>query len=262
MQRFKTHPAIAPLLENGRRLSYGARALNEGGYQSIPELIFPGGLLLGCAAGFLNVPKIKGSHTAMKSGMLAAESVIQALTENNSLASSYPERLKNSWVMKELYEARNFRPGFKYGLWIGTLLAGLELKCLGGKAPWTQHHKTTDRAETHPATNCKKIHYPTPDGKISFDRMSSVYLANTRHDENQPIHLTLKDPKKFSECLTIYDAPEQRYCPAGVYEVVQDRLHINAANCVHCKTCDIKDPINNITWTVPEGGSGPNYSNM
>jgi electron-transferring-flavoprotein dehydrogenase len=264
MQRFKTHPTIAPLFENAKRISYGARALNEGGYQSIPELVFAGGLLLGDAAGFLNVPKIKGAHNAMKSGMIAAEAVAKALSENRALdvLQDYPLALKNAWVYKELHTARNFRPWFKHGLTIGTLMGGLELKLLQGKALWTLHHTTTDRAETLIAKQCKPINYPKPDGKISFDRMSSVYLANMRHDENQPIHLKLKDPALFKICLEKYDAPEQRYCPAGVYEVSNGQLQINAANCVHCKTCDIKDPTDNIVWTVPEGGSGPNYGEM
>ena len=263
MQRFKTHPAIAPLFVNGKRLAYGARALNEGGYQSIPELVFPGGMFIGCSAGFLNVPKIKGSHTAMKSGMVAAESVARALAHPEEIPTlyEYPEALAKSWVMEELKLARNFRPWFRHGLTMGTLMGGIELKVFGGDAPWTLHHKTTDRKETLPARLCNRIDYPKPDGVLTFDRMSSVYLANTRHDENQPIHLTLKNPSKFAEDLAIYDAPEQRYCQAGVYEVVNQQLQINAANCVHCKTCDIKDPQHNIVWTSPEGGSGPNYPN-
>jgi electron-transferring-flavoprotein dehydrogenase len=264
MQRFKTHPDIAPLFENAQRMGYGARALNEGGYQSIPELVFPGGLLLGDAAGFLNVPKIKGSHNAMKSGMLAAESVAAALKENRvgEILENYPAALRASWVYQELHTARNFRPWFKYGLKIGTLMSGLELKLFRGKTPWTLHHTITDRQETLPASQCSPIHYPKPDGKISFDRMSSVYLANTHHEENQPIHLKLKKPAEFKVCLEKYAAPEQRYCPAGVYEVINNNLQINAANCVHCKTCDIKDPTNNIAWTLPEGGAGPNYQEM
>jgi electron-transferring-flavoprotein dehydrogenase len=263
MQRFKTHPDIAPLFENAKRVGYGARSLNEGGFQAIPQLIFPGGLLMGCAAGFLNVAKIKGSHTAMKSGMIAAESVVKALETNNAVATDYPVALKKSWVYKELYQSRNFRPWFKYGLKIGTLMAGIELKLFRGKTFWTLHHRGKDSAALLPTKQCQPIHYEKPDGKISFDRSSSVYLANIKHDEDQPIHLKLNDPNQFVNSLEHYAAPEQRYCPAGVYEVIhQNQLQINAANCLHCKACDIKDPIGNIVWTVPEGGSGPNYQDM
>lgn len=261
-QRFKTHPHIRKLLEGGRRIAYGARALNEGGYQSIPKLTFPGGALIGCSAGFLNVPKIKGIHTAMKSGMLAAESIIEGL-------ENYTTKIQGSWVGKELYQARNIRPAFRYGLWVGLLYAAVDSFLLRGKAPWTFHHKKPDHQCTVLAIGCKKIDYPLPDGKVSFDITSSVYLANTRHEEDQPVHLLLKDaatPVRIN--LSEYDAPEQRYCPAGVYEIVYKgeektpSLQINAANCVHCKTCDIKDPTQNIVWTTPEGGSGPNYSGM
>lgn len=271
MQRFKTHPAIRQLLEGGQRISYGARALNEGGYQAIPKLTFPGGLLIGCSAGFLNVLKIKGSHNAMKSGMLAAEAVAEALktgSNGHDELHHYPELIKNSWIHEELYQARNFRPWFKFGLKIGTFLGGLELKLFKGKTPWTLHHHQEDRACTKTIKEEKIINYPKPDGVISFDRMSSVFLANIYHQEDQPIHLRLKDSAKaIEECYKNYDSPEQRYCPAGVYEIVKDeqnqpRLQINGANCVHCKTCDIKDPTDNIVWTPPEGGSGPNYSNM
>lgn len=257
-QRFKTHPAVRMLLEGGKRIAYGARALNEGGYQSIPQLEFPGGMLIGCSAGFLNVPRIKGSHTAMKSGMLAAEAIIAG--------TSYRDSLYNSWVGDELYQARNIRPAFRYGLWIGLLYAALDTFLLRGKAPWTfRHHK--DNECLKPAKDCQKIDYPKPDGVLSFDLLSSVYLANTRHEEDQPVHLTLKDasvPTRIN--LPEYGAPEQRYCPAGVYEIVYEgeapHLQINSANCVHCKTCDIKDPTQNIVWVPPEGGSGPNYPGM
>ncbi|MEM7171589.1 MAG: electron transfer flavoprotein-ubiquinone oxidoreductase [Pseudomonadota bacterium] len=273
MQRFKTHPAIRPMLEGGKRLAYGARALNEGGLQSIPKLIFPGGVLIGCTAGFLNVPKIKGSHNAMKSGMLAAEAVFEALTsgdEGYGLLEAYPEKFKSSWVYEELHKARNFRPAFsKWGLYGALAYGGLDLKLFGGKAPWTFHHKHADHTCLKPAADMPKIEYPKPDGEITFDRNSSVFLSNTNHEEDQPVHLTLKDaeiPIKYN--LAIFDAPEQRFCPAGVYEIVKDddgtnpRLQINAQNCVHCKTCDIKDPNQNINWITPEGGGGPNYPNM
>ncbi len=271
MQRFKMHPHIRPLFEGARRIAYGARALNEGGLQSIPKLVFPGGALIGCAAGFLNVPKIKGSHTAMKSGMLAAEAVYQALESNpagGQILESYPQALRKSWVYEELFVARNFRPFFRFGLWLGTLLGGIELKLFRGKTPWTLQYKHRDRDCTRKAANSQKIAYPRPDGKVSFDRMSSVYLANIRYDENQPVHLKILDSAQYmAVSYQEFDAPEQRYCPAGVYEIVQNsegipRLQINAANCVHCKTCDIKNPGDDILWTVPEGGSGPNYPNM
>jgi electron-transferring-flavoprotein dehydrogenase len=269
-QRFKTHPAIRPTFEGGRRIAYGARALNEGGFQSIPKLIFPGGLMVGDSAGFLNVPKIKCSHTAMKSGMVAAESVFAALGAEPHPVEvlAYPELLKASWLWDELKRVRNIRPGFRFGLWGGLANAALETYILRGRAPWTMHHhhdyESLRRAKDSPA-----IAYPKPDGKVSFDRLSSVFLSGTNHEENQPAHLTLKDPSvPIAVNLAVYDAPEQRYCPAGVYEIVRDeaganpRLQINAQNCVHCKTCDIKDPTQNIVWVVPEGGGGPNYPNM
>ncbi|MBS0349596.1 MAG: electron transfer flavoprotein-ubiquinone oxidoreductase [Proteobacteria bacterium] len=271
MQRFKLHPDIKPLFEGARRIGYGARALNEGGWQSIPELIFPGGALIGCAAGFLNVAKIKGSHNAMKSGMLAAEAIhhsLQQHPEGTTTLTAYPEMLKKSWIYQELYQARNFRPFFRYGLWLGTLLSGIELSLLKGKTPWTLRNYQHDRNCLKKANISQKITYPAPDGQITFDRMSSVYLANIQYSEDQPIHLQLQDPQKaLSISYHEYDSPEQRYCPAGVYEIIQDsqghaHLQINAANCVHCKTCDIKDPANNIVWQVPEGGSGPNYGDM
>jgi len=272
-QRFKTHPAIRPMLEGGKRVSYGARALNEGGFQSIPKLTVPGGLLVGCAAGFLNVPKIKGSHNAMKSGMLAAESVAEALAQGDAGQGElhgYPEKLRGSWVYEELRRARNFRPAAaRFGMTLGTVYAGLDLKVFGGKLPWTLHHKHADHETLKPAAEMPEIAYPKPDGVVSFDRNSSVYLANVAHEEDQPAHLTLKDssvPVAYN--LAYFDAPEQRYCPAGVYEIVRDedggnpRLQINFTNCVHCKTCDIKDPRQNINWVTPEGGGGPNYPNM
>lgn len=274
-QRFKMHPAIAEMLEGGKRISYGARALNEGGLQSVPDLAFPGGALIGCSAGFLNVAKIKGSHNAMKTGMLAAESAFTAVTESSdettpAVLESYPEAYKKSWVYEELYASRNFRPSFsKFGLWGSMLYAGIDLKVFGGKLPWTFHHKHHDHECLKPAADMPKIEYPKPDGKISFDRLSSVFISGTNHEEDQPCHLTLKDASvPINHNLAIYDAPEQRFCPAGVYEIVRDddgnnpQLQINAQNCVHCKTCDIKDPTQNINWVTPEGAGGPNYPNM
>ncbi len=272
-QRFKTHPAIRPMLEGGKRIAYGARALNEGGLQSIPKLIFPGGALIGCSAGFLNVPKIKGSHAAMKSGMLAAESVFEKLQggdEGYGLLDSYPEKFEASWLHEELYKARNFRPAFsKWGLFGSMLYGGLDLKLLGGRAPWTFKHGHRDHEALKPAAEMPKINYPKPDGVVSFDKLSSVFLSGTNHEEDQPVHLTLRDAAvPVAHNLALYDAPEQRYCPAGVYEIVRNedgtdpRLQINAQNCVHCKTCDIKDPTQNINWVTPEGGGGPNYPNM
>lgn len=265
-QRFKHHPKIASLLEGGRRVSYGARALNEGGLQSIPKLTFPGGAIVGCAAGFLNVPKIKGNHTAMKSGMLAAEAVYDAIATGENEPTSYPEKLKKSWVYKELYLARNIRPSFRFGLWGALYYSALDTYVLRGRAPWTMHHHP-DHRQLKPKNKCKKIEYPQPDGCLSFDKMSSVFISNTNHEEDQPCHLTLKDLSiPIDINLENYDAPEQRYCPAGVYEIVEadgkPQLQINAQNCVHCKTCDIKDPTQNIVWVTPEGGGGPNYSNM
>ena len=269
-QRFKTHPSVRSVFEGGRRVSYGARALNEGGFQSIPELTFPGGCLVGCTAGFLNVPKIKGTHTAMKSGMLAAEAVFDLLTDDKagSEPSSYGEKIKTSWLWSELYKVRNIRPAFAKGLWMGMGYAALDTYLLRGKAPWTFHHHA-DHTCLKPAAEAPKIDYPKPDNIVSFDRNSSVYLSGTNHEENQPVHLTLKDNAvPIDHNLAIYDSPEQRYCPAGVYEIVRNedgsepRLQINAQNCVHCKTCDIKDPTQNIRWVTPEGGGGPNYPNM
>jgi electron-transferring-flavoprotein dehydrogenase len=265
-QRFKTHPAIRGFFEGGRRISYGARALNEGGFQSIPELDFPGGALIGCAAGFVNVPKIKGSHTAMKSGMVAAEAVFARLAGN--AGSKVREALQRSWVWDELYRVRNIRPSFRLGLLGGLAYSALDTYVLRGRAPWTMHHHP-DHTQLTPAAAAPRIEYPRPDGKISFDRLSSVFISNTNHEEDQPPHLKLRDPTKAIRVnYRLYDSPEQRYCPAGVYEIVEEagtgekRLQINAQNCVHCKTCDIKDPEQNIDWVVPEGGGGPNYPNM
>jgi electron-transferring-flavoprotein dehydrogenase len=268
-QRFKTHPAIRPIFEGGRRIAYGARAISEGGFQSIPRLTFPGGLLVGDTAGFLNVPKIKGSHTAMKSGMVAAEAVAALLAEGSgNEAHVYLRELKKSWPWDELYTMRNIRPAFHKGLWAGIAYAALDTYLFRGKAPWTfRNHSDHDRLKK--ASACLPIAYPRPDGIVSFDKLSSVFLSNTNHEENQPTHLKLKDPSVPAAVnLVLYDAPEQRYCPAGVYEIVRDddggqpRLQINAQNCIDCKTCDIKDPTQNITWVVPEGGGGPNYPNM
>ncbi len=269
-QRYKSHPEIKPLFEGARRIAYGARAINEGGFQSVPKLVFPGGALIGCSAGFLNMPKIKGSHTAMKSGMLAAECAFSSLKEGSTGGdelNAYPEAYRKSWIYKELKIARNVRPAFRWGLVAATLYTGIDL-WLRGKLPWTMHHHE-DHKSLKPASKCKPIEYPKPDGVITFDRLSSVFLSNTNHEEDQPVHLTLKDTSVPIEVnLELYDAPEQRYCPAQVYEILRDedgsnpRLQINAQNCVHCKTCDIKDPTQNINWVVPEGGGGPNYPNM
>jgi len=270
-QRYKHHPQVAQFLEGGRRVAYGARAIVTGGVQALPKLVFPGGALIGDDAGFLNVPKIKGSHAAIKTGMLGAEAAFAALGENRSHDElvAYPKAYESSWLHDELWRARNFKPWMNKGLLIGTLMAGMDQKLFGGKAPWTLHAHKTDAQKTKPAAQCKRIDYPKPDNKLSFDRLSSVFLSSTNHEENQPVHLTLKDPKvPIATNLAIYDAPEQRYCPAGVYEIVREgdgsnpRLQINAQNCVHCKTCDIKDPTQNIVWVNPEGGGGPNYPNM
>ncbi len=264
-QRFKTHPSIRGVFEGGRRIAYGARALNEGGFQSIPALSFPGGLLIGDAAGFLNVPKIKGSHTAMKSGMVAAETVFKRLA--GDVHADYRGALAESWVWPELYAARNIRPAFRRGLWAGLIYAGIDTYLLRGRAPWT-FRQQADFEHLDRASRARPIAYPKPDGKISFDRLSSVFLSGVAHEENQPAHLRLKNPDAaIAVNYALYAAPETRYCPAGVYEILtgqtgQPRLQINAANCIHCKSCDIKDPTQNIDWTVPEGGGGPNYPNM
>ncbi|AHE53942.1 electron transfer flavoprotein-ubiquinone oxidoreductase [Sphingomonas sanxanigenens] len=271
-QRWKTHPAIRAILEGGKRVSYGARAINEGGWQSVPRLVFPGGALIGCSAGFVNVPRIKGSHTAMKSGMLAAEAAFDAIAAERAAdeLTAYPETLNASWIATELKMVRNVEPAVsKFGGTVGTLVAGTDMwmRYLKIGLPFTFRHKP-DHEKLWQANQCPKIDYPKPDGVFSFDRLSSVFLSNTNHEEDQPVHLTLKDPDiPIQHNLPLYDEPAQRYCPAGVYEVVgleegNPRFQINAQNCVHCKTCDIKDPTQNINWVVPEGGGGPNYPNM
>ncbi len=270
MQRFKLHPAIRPLFEGGRRIGYGARALVEGGFQSLPKLVFPGGALIGDCAGFLIVPKIKGTHTAMKSAMIAAECAFEALKAgaDRPVLESYPERLRQSWLWDELYRARNIRPSFRWGLWPAMAYSAIDTYLFRGRAPWTLRHHGPDHATLKKASEAPKIAYPKPDGRITFDRLSSVFLANVYHEEDQPCHLRLKDPEIPVEVnLKLYDGPEQLYCPANVYEFVDDgtggkRLQINFANCVHCKTCDIKDPMQNIDWVTPEGGGGPNYVDM
>ncbi|PUA27221.1 MAG: electron transfer flavoprotein-ubiquinone oxidoreductase [Cellvibrio sp. 79] len=271
-QRFKTHPAIKPLLENAQRLSYGARTINEGGLQSLPELIFPGGALIGCTAGFVNVPRIKGSHNAMKSGMLAAEAIFESLAKENAdpLLKSYPEKLHNSWIWKDLHAVRNAKPALSaWGNVAGMVYAGVDMwmHSLGINLPWTLKHKKADHETLIPLNQAKPINYPAPDRKISFDRLSSIYLSKIQHEENQPVHLRLtSEDIPITHNLAIYGAPEQRYCPAGVYEIIEkdhkNCLQINAANCIHCKACDIKDPTQNITWVPPEGGSGPYYEAM
>jgi electron-transferring-flavoprotein dehydrogenase len=269
-QRYKTHPEIRKFLEGGKRLAYGARAIAAGGLQSQPKLVFPGGALIGDDAGFLNAARIKGSHAAIKSGMLAAEAAFDALAAERSRdeLSAFPEAFRQSWLYEELHQTRNFKPYMKKGLWLGSILFGIDQKVFRGKAPWTLHN-SSDHDMLKPAAECPRIDYPKPDGTLSFDRLSSVFLSNTNHEEDQPCHLRLKDPSvPIAINLAKYDAPEQRYCPAGVYEIVRDsagqnpRLQINAQNCVHCKTCDIKDPTQNIEWTVPQGGEGPIYQGM
>ena len=299
-QRFKTHPAIRGTFDGGKRIGYGARAINEGGLQSIPKLVFPGGALIGDAAGFLNVPRIKGVHNAMKTGMLGAEAAFAALGEGRARdeLAAYPAAVRHSWVYEDLYKVRNVKPGLKWGLWLGTLHGGLHMWLndlgLGALVGWTLRHGKADHETLKPAAEMPKIEYPKYDGVLTFDKLSSVFVSNTNHEENQPVHLQLRDPSiAVSVNLGLYDGPEQRYCPAGVYEFVPDesgssaspagmsarsreagdegdkaiarpakRLQINAPNCVHCKTCDIKDPKQNIHWVTPEGGGGPNYSNM
>ncbi|MFP4891004.1 4Fe-4S dicluster domain-containing protein [Paraburkholderia sp. EG304] len=269
-QRYKTHPEIRKFLEGGKRLSYGARAITAGGLLSLPKLTFPGGAIVGDDAGFLNASRIKGSHAAIKTGMLAADAAfdaVQAGREHDEL-SAYPESFENSWLHTELYKARNFKQWMSKGLYLGTLMVGIEQKLLGGNVPWTLRHRHHDHEMLKPASECDPIEYPKPDGKLTFDRLSSVFISNTNHEENQPAHLTLKDPTvPISVNLATYAGPESRYCPAGVYEFAKnddggERLVINAQNCLHCKTCDIKDPTQNIVWVTPEGGGGPNYPNM
>ena len=268
-QRFKLHPKIKNIFEGGRRISYGARALNEGGFQSLPKLSFPGGAILGCDAGTLNTPKIKGTHTAMKSGMIASDLVFKELvsdSQNNEI-SNLNKSFMNSWAGQELKNARNVRPSFKYGLKIGMMLSGIDQIIFRGKAPWTLKHAEEDHLALKKKDEAKIIKYPKPDGKITFDRLTNVSFTSTYHEENQPCHLKLNDEKlAISNNLLLYDSPEQRYCPAGVYEILYDngspKLNINSQNCIHCKTCDIKDPLQNINWITPEGGGGPNYTNM
>src|SRR5882672_6625538 len=268
-QRFKTHPEIRKFFEGGKRVAYGARAIAAGGLQSLPKLAFPGGALIGDDAGFLNASRIKGSHAAIKSGMLAAEAAFAALQAGRSgdELRAYPDGFRASWLFDELNRARNFKQWMSKGLYTGTAMVGVEQYLLGGRFPWTLHHRHADHECLHPAAEFRPIDYPKADGKLTFDRLSSVFISNTNHEENQPNHLTLKDPSvPVKVNLRKYAGPESRYCPAGVYEFVGEgdsaRLQINAQNCVHCKTCDIKDPTQNIVWVAPQGGGGPNYPNM
>lgn len=267
-QRFKTHPAIKPLLENGKRIEYGARTLIEGGVQSIPRLTVPGGLIIGDAAGFLNVAKIKGIHNAMKSGMVAAESLFPCLQNDTVECTQYADNLKQSWLWDDLYRVRNIRPAFRWGLLPALAYSAIDTYIFRGRAPWTLHHHQPDHDSLKKADQCKKIEYPKHDNKITFDLMTSVFLTHSTYDEDQPCHLKLKNSSVPVDInLKEYAAPEQRYCPAGVYEILRNEeqqpyLQINAANCIHCKACDIKDPTQNIVWTTPEGGSGPQYNMM
>jgi len=268
-QRYKTHPTIRQFFEGGKRISYGARAITAGGLNSLPKTVFPGGALIGCEAGFLNASRIKGSHAAIKTGMMAAEAAFDAVTSGRAAdeLTAYPAAFKKSWLHTELNKARNFKPWMAKGLYLGTLMVGIEQKLLGGNVPWTIHNTHADHECLKPAAQCTPIQYPKPDGQISFDRLSSVFISNTNHEENQPAHLTLKnDAVPVATNLAVFAGPEQRYCPAGVYEFIESddgkKLQINAQNCVHCKTCDIKDPTQNIVWVTPEGTGGPNYSGM
>ena len=268
-QRFKTHPRIRTFLEGGKRVAYGARAIAAGGLQSLPKLVFPGGALIGDNAGFLNASRIKGSHAAIKSGMLAAEAAIAALKAGRSAdeLTAYPEAFRASWLHEELHRARNFKPWMSKGLYLGTMMVGIDQVVFRGKAPWTLSHDHADHETLKNKDASEKIQYPKPDGILTFDRLTDLSFSNTNHGEDQPAHLTLKDPSiPVNVNLEKYAGPEQRYCPAGVYEFVdvetKPRLQINAQNCVHCKTCDIKDPTQNIVWVAPEGGGGPNYPNM
>ena len=269
-QRYKTHPAIRPYFEGARRVSYGARAITAGGLQALPKLVFPGGALIGCDAGFLNMSRIKGSHAAVKTGMLAAEAAFGALGEQrrHDELSAFPAAFRKSWLYDELHVARNVKPWLSKGLVLGSIMAGIDQLVLRGRAPWTLHRTHADHECLKPASNYAPIAYPKPDGKLTFDRLSSVFISNTNHAEDQPVHLTLRNNSlPVAVNLARYAGPEARYCPAGVYEFVKtddggDRLQINAQNCVHCKTCDIKDPAQNIVWVAPEGGGGPNYSTM
>jgi electron-transferring-flavoprotein dehydrogenase len=269
-QRYKTHPQIRKFFDGGKRISYGARVITAGGLQSLPKLTFPGGALLGCDAGFLNASRIKGSHAAMKSGMLAAEAVYEALAANrqHDELDAYVHSFRRSWLHDELHKARNFKPWMAKGLALGTAMVGIDQVIFRGKAPWTLRHQHADHECLRPASEFEPIAYPKPDGKLSFDRLSSVFISNTNHAEDQPVHLSLEDSlTPIYLNLQVYAGPESRFCPAGVYEFMkteqgEDKLQINAQNCVHCKTCDIKDPTQNITWVTPEGGGGPNYPNM
>ncbi len=269
-QRYKTHPAIRPTFEGGKRIAYGARALTAGGLLSMPKLCFPGGVMVGCEAGVLNASRIKGSHSAIKTGALAAEAAFDAIIADrrHDELVAYPAAFESSWLHAELNKSRNFKQWFKKGRTVATLMTGIEQWLLKGKMPWTLHHSKPDHACLQPAAECARIDYPKPDGKLTFDKLSSVFISNTNHEENEPVHLTLKDPSiPVSVNLAKYAGPEARYCPAGVYEFVktdagEDRLQINAQNCVHCKTCDIKDPTQNIVWVAPQGGEGPVYNGM
>ncbi len=269
-QRYKTHPAIRGFFEGAKRVGYGARAIVAGGLNALPDTVFPGGALIGCDAGYLNASRIKGTHTAIKSGMLAAQAAFEAISQGRASdrLEAYPAAFRESWLYDELYRARNFKAAMSKGLWSGTLLVGIDQVLFGGRAPWTMHVRHADHECLRPAAEFEPIRYPKPDGKLSFDRLSSVFISNTNHEENQPAHLRLVDDAVPATVnLATYAGPEQRYCPAGVYEFVDDesggkRLQINAQNCVHCKTCDIKDPTQNIVWVTPEGGGGPNYSAM
>ena len=265
-QRFKHHPEIKKILEGGRRINYGARALNEGGIQSLPKLTFPGGMLTGCEAGFLNVPKIKGTHLAMKSGMIAADAIFKSIGKKQEV-DNYQNLIKKSWLWSELYSVRNIRPSFKWGFWKAIVYSAIDTYIFRGKAPWTLDHHGTDHQSLENKSKHEKINYPKPDNVISFDRLTNVSFSGTNHEENQPCHLTLKNEAvPININLELYDNPETRYCPAGVYEIVMSdnkpKLQINAQNCVHCKTCDIKDPTQNINWVTPQGGGGPNYQGM
>ena len=265
-QRFKTHPAIKKILEGGKRISYGARALIEGGFQSLPKMFMPGALLIGCDAGTLNMPKIKGSHTAMKSGIIAAEAIHEHVKDNKDL-SNFEKKFKSSWLFEELYKARNVKPSFSWGLILGIIFTGIDQILFRGKLPFTLKHNQADHETLKSAKEMPKIDYPKPDNIITFDKTSSVYLTGTNHVDNQPVHLKLKDPDlPIRYTLKEYDEPAQRYCPAGVYEVQGEngvnKFVINSQNCIHCKTCDIKEPSQNITWVTPEGGGGPKYGNM
>lgn len=269
-QRYKTHPEISAFLKHGKRIAYGARALTSGGLQSLPKLTFPGGVLIGDDAGFLNAARVKGSHCAIKSGSLAAEACFSALVagRRDDELTEYPEAFRRSWLYDELYRARNFKPWMSKGLRFGSMMFGIDQVVFRGKAPWTLHHGAAEHAKLRPAADFARGNYPKPDGSITFDRLSSVFLSGTHHEEDQPCHLQLKDDTvPVAINLAQYDFPEQRYCPAGVYEIIEKddgnrRLQINGQNCLHCKTCDIKDPTQNILWTPPQGGDGPSYPNM